>query len=74
MIPADRKGVAITAKHKHMQIRPAQRNTAGKGQRPAVDEMDAVGLDKIGNRLEQPIPATVVIFSCQSLRFSISLK
>src|SRR5580704_4445594 len=29
---------------------------------------------KYGNRLEQPIPATVVIFSCHILRFSISLK
>src|SRR5580692_12675023 len=29
---------------------------------------------KYGNRLEQPMPATVVIFSCHILRFSISLK
>src|SRR5580693_7896550 len=29
---------------------------------------------KYGKRLEQPIPAMVVIFSCHSLRFSISLK
>src|ERR1039457_6469246 len=29
---------------------------------------------KYGNRLEQPMPEMVVIFSCHSLRFSISLK
>src|SRR5215475_3917371 len=29
---------------------------------------------KYGKRLEQPMPATVVIFSCHNLRFSISLK
>src|SRR5271157_2971275 len=29
---------------------------------------------KYGNRLEQPMPATVVIFSCHSFRFSINLK
>src|SRR5580698_2763863 len=29
---------------------------------------------KYGKRLEQPMPATVVIFSCHILRFSISLK
>src|ERR1035438_8125302 len=29
---------------------------------------------KYGNRLEQPMPEIVVIFSCHSLRFSISLK
>src|SRR5450756_1680772 len=29
---------------------------------------------KYGNRLEQPMPAIVVIFSCHILRFSISLK
>jgi len=36
--------------------------------------MHAVRLNEIGKRLEQPIPAMVVIFSCQSFRFSISLK
>src|ERR1039457_7218824 len=29
---------------------------------------------KYGKRLEQPMPETVVIFSCRSLRFSINLK
>src|ERR1051326_265337 len=29
---------------------------------------------KYGKRLEQPMPATVVIFSCHIFRFSISLK
>src|ERR1700722_1976600 len=29
---------------------------------------------KYGKRLEQPMPATVVIFSCHILRFSINLK
>src|ERR1700744_5683390 len=29
---------------------------------------------KYGKRLKQPMPATVVIFSCHILRFSISLK
>jgi hypothetical protein len=28
---------------------------------------------KYGNREEQPMPATVQIFSCQILRFSMSL-
>ena len=42
--------------------------------RATVDVMRAVGLHEIRKRLEQPMPATVVMFSCRILRFSISLK
>src|SRR5205814_288141 len=48
MIAPDRKGVAIPAKDEDVQIRPAQGNPTGKGQRPAMNVMSAVRLHKVG--------------------------
>ena len=48
MIPANGKRVAVAAKDEDVQIGPRQRDAAGKGQGAAMNEMGAVGLDKIG--------------------------
>ena len=47
MIAADGKRVAVAAEHEHVQVRPRQRNAAGKRQRAAVDVMHAVRLHEI---------------------------
>src|SRR6185437_4248977 len=45
--PAYGKRIAVAAEHEHMQVRPAQGNAAGKGQRAAVNVMHAVRLHEI---------------------------
>jgi len=74
MVAADRERIAVAAEREHVQIRPAQGNAAGKGQDTSVNVVGAMRLHKIGKRLAQPMPATVVIFSCQILRFSIKFE
>ncbi len=48
MVAADGKGVAVAAENKHVQVRPGERNAAGKRQRAPVNVMHAVRLHEIG--------------------------
>src|SRR5882672_9761692 len=48
MIAADGKGVAVTTEDEHMQVRPAQRNAAGKGKGAPVNVMRTVSLHEVG--------------------------
>jgi len=47
VIAADGECVAVAAKYKDMEVGARERNAAGKGQGPAMNEMRAVSLDEI---------------------------
>ena len=47
VVASDRKGIAVAAEDKHIQILPRECDTGGKGQRAAVDVVCAVCLHKI---------------------------
>ena len=74
MVAADGKGVAVAAENEHVQVRPGERNAAGKRQGAAVDVMHAVRLDEIRKPAGAADARDGGDFSCHSLRFSISLK
>jgi hypothetical protein len=47
MVSADGEGIAVAAKDEEIEVLPAEGDAGGKGQRAAVNEMDAVALHKI---------------------------
>ena len=47
MIAPDGEGIAITAEGEDVQVGAGQGNAAGKGQRAAMQEVRAMGLDEI---------------------------
>src|SRR4051812_22125648 len=47
MVAANRESIAVTAKHKHVQVWPRERDATRKGQGATMNVMRAVGLDEI---------------------------
>jgi len=48
VIAPNGEGVTVATENEHVQIRPAQRNTAGEGQGASMNEVNTIGLDEIG--------------------------